>query len=128
MDRILGTATVRGCRRTTKVTLEVDGMQGVRGSNPLSSTPIAAASARVACVYAPRATWDDWMRSVVRALAGVTRRRSGRRMWTLQKRVIGRREPEFAVETVRISGVQEPPEAGPRPLVNHDVDQPLTES
>jgi hypothetical protein len=38
MDRFLGIATNPGHQRTPKVTLEADGMQGVRGSNPLSST------------------------------------------------------------------------------------------
>jgi hypothetical protein len=42
--------------------------------------------------------------------------------------LVGRRETEFPVETMRVSGVQEPSEVGAGPLVNHDVDQPLTES
>jgi hypothetical protein len=38
MDRSLGIATNLGHQRTPTVTLEADGMHGVRGSSPLSST------------------------------------------------------------------------------------------
>src|SRR5947209_3622263 len=37
-DGSLGIATLSGSQRTTKMTLVTDGMQGVRGSSPLSST------------------------------------------------------------------------------------------
>jgi hypothetical protein len=42
MDESLGIATNLGHQRSPRVTLEADGMQGVRGSNPLSSTLTSA--------------------------------------------------------------------------------------
>ena len=51
-DGFIGTATDPGHRRTTDLTLVTDGMQGVRGSSPLSSTQ----SGVLTCRFAPAST------------------------------------------------------------------------
>src|SRR4051812_35465164 len=57
MDENLGITTVPGIQRATEIPLVTDGMQGVRGSSPLSSTHIAAGSGCKLHVRRLRAGW-----------------------------------------------------------------------
>src|SRR5688572_24714334 len=53
---------------------------------------------------------------------------TGGGVWPLEQIAGGCTEAEPFVEAVRVSGVQQPAEAAPWPVVDHDLDQPLPEA